>query len=354
MAAPHVLLIADPPAGPRVRDHLDGFTTVRLITAREFHGVPHGTRWVLVMNAEGDGGHIFHEARKVGATPLSIPTGWAHVQEKLMRTGFFRDLLKNATVVAVQVEVAKPLKQRPFSVLANREAPPPAPPAEVAEAPAPPPEPEPVPPEPEIAEPVAPLSKEEEPMLVHTSQPLASTDPTATVTGTMTPEDRERGRVLALESRATRLRAKREILRLVFDRNPNATIREALDALRTMSPDGRGTGSDDVAEVRNEVRLKRGLPLIEGTGSSPQNPQAPRREPERASTTPPPTPVPDALLALPTTMTYTLPQDVEAAVRLLREALETSKQVATFKLDFTVGEKAKIRWRPIIEADTEV
>lgn len=361
-----ILLIAEPPAGPRIQAHLQEYGTCDLITAREYRGVPFGTEWVFVMNADGASATVFRDARKVGATPASIPAGWSSAQQKLTSIGFFRRMVKDTIVV-----LTGPLRQRPFSVLANASAPPEAIPAAPPAA------------EEEVTKPV------EERMTDPTPTPTSTTDapaapatpveeppmPRPSLAGALstrpfTDEERRKAIVNSKVARVEASQARAKIMRLIFTTNPSATIHEAMDACRAMCADKRSLGSEETARIRNEVRVAQGLPPIEGPrgymkgGNAVAKSQAAApaeaapAEATAAEALPvasPPAPAPVLAPApQPGGDGPRLPPDVEAAARLLREALEGSPSVMAFTLTYRQGARAKVTWIPIIEASIEV
>lgn len=331
MSVARVLLIADPPAGPKIRDHVAAYASCALVRPKDFRSIPVGTRWVLVMNMDGSGTHpVFNEARRMGVTPIPIPPGWSHIQARLTSAGFFNVEAPPRAVAA--------LTHRPLAVLAARSAPPTEPPPK--------------------EEPMPSITVETTPVVM---SPPAVT-PSPMIAGRpFTLEEQERGMQRRREALSTRVKSKLGILRLVFDRNPDATIHEALEALRTMSLDGRGMATKMVTHLRAQIRVEKGLPPIEGSGgysvamkTAVLATKAMGLALPPSTTSPPPPPQEAPPLASAGPPRYTLPPDVEAAARLLREALEAAKSVAEFSLAFTAGEKAKIRWRPVVNVDTEV
>lgn len=380
MSPPRIMLVAEPPAGPKVAEHLLDYGDVDLVRPKRFTTVPAGTEWVLVMNGGPKGSHIRSEAARVGAHCVAIPPGWSAARAQLDRAGFFKVLAETNTGRAVLG-----LTQRPFAGIAA-----------LAGGPAP-----------DVATALrvegaadhamkvltevvgkvqeAAQAAQEKAMetvaALDTAQAAAAEAPKPPAPGVLlTAEHSALGVLESVRVRRERAQAKRAILRMVFDKNPDATISEAAAALRTMSLDGRGMGSDDVALVRNEVRKEKGLPPIEGPKGWKKGPQTPAEQALAAaeregnpvkveqaeaallatravpSPTPPPSPEPSASVAPPPVPLAgaVLPPDVETAARLLREALEASGAIATYNLTYVKGQRPRQRWTATVENDSEV
>jgi hypothetical protein len=387
MRGPKILLIAEPPAGPKFLNHLRHYGEVTLVRAHDFTAIPQGTEWVLVMNGGPRGAAIWSAAGHVGAKCVSIPPGWAHAEPILDRNGFFKaaklmdgqPALKQQPFAAVanllterkareQEEVARKQREREEAERKAREA------TEKGMNPPPPP--------PTCEECGEDISAFVENGGSHTCAMLAPDPAPAPETEKPAPTTefalREKA-AAALVERGLRRDEKTEWLWMIFDRNPNLSIPDACSILRATSPDGRAIAWQEVSEIRGEVRKLKGLPvdvrisskLARAVGYAAD--YAPTLLAKQDGGVEIPTPssadlmdrvvathgmltppvAPPAPPPVSTGYTIPLPDDVAAAVRLLREALDNTPEVSTFALTFSKGEKAKVKWRPDFEADVE-
>lgn len=327
---PKILLVADPPAGPRLAEHLAEYSTVGLITARDYQGVPFGTEWVLVMNGDGHGGAIFNDARKAGATPLSIPTGWSHAQMKLDRAGFFKRMA--AKVAPLPGHKDKPLTSRPLAALAKLKAI--RSEADVATA---------LRAEGAMARVEAATAKVEavaakaEAIEAALEAAKPTPEPAAPVPERTGPRGDTDYMQAMTRVRVERSQRKQDVLRDLFTRNPDAHIDDALATLRAMAPEGTAVNGDVARSIRGEVRKGLGLPEYPPRAKPRPRRQAPTQAPAAPAVPSPPPPPAEP----------TLPPDVEAAARLLQGALEAATGVLSFDLTFRQGSKVRVAWQPV-------
>lgn len=383
-----VLLVGEPPAATAVKRHLvdDHGCSVTMVKANEYKHVPDGTTWVLVMNGEKRGPVIFTEARKAGAEAISIPPSWSHAKDKLTKLGFFRAPepaagkqrpfadLREAMERRKQEEIAEAARKAQAAI--ERAA------AEIERAEH----------EAEAQETVTaltpggpsimesfdaadaavagpesfrgedfPVTEREEP-----KAPAPEPPPPAPLAMTE-PKDRYAARMEKL--RATR-GEKIAWLWELFDRNPDLSLDDANVILAATGPDRRGIAFDTISEVRDEVRTLKGLHtevrvrsrLARSVGIAPVygTSERPVYEPvvlagSAAGTPPPaeaPAPADPPPPAAPTP--GVLPSEVETAARLLKEAL-IAAPVASFKLTYEKGGKARVSWLPILTpVDTDL
>lgn len=347
-----ILLIADPPMGPKVRDHLSQYGEVDLYTPKEAPTtIPYGVKWVFVMNGDGRRvGTLAAAAGRVGAKCFAIPPGWSQIQPTLERSGFFKAAgVANGGAPRPRPD-GGPLTQRPFAKIADavaeerarrereenerkaREA------TEVGLGLRPLPEP---PPE------GVPVAEDPPPTVVETPAPEAPASPPATLLTEREEERLRRMTEMAVRARQAASEGKLALAEFYFSQNPNLSIDDAAAILAATSPDGRATSRDDLSVVRTRVRERKGLE----TGVRRRSVLT-HREAQRTVTpfTPPPAAkaaTADVPVVTSTSAGSALPADVEAATRLLREALEKSDVVDTYALTFKRGEKAKVRWLPL-------
>jgi hypothetical protein len=344
-----IILVAEPPAGPRVAQHLRDHGEVTLVRPKEFTTVPVGTEWVLVMNGGPHGAAIATSAGRAGAKCISIPPGWSQAVPLLDRVGFFKKkdpgplTVKPFAGLAGALEAQKrgeerKAQEREENERKAREA------VERASAPPPP----------------DPVHEEEE-------EAIASSPPDEGKEANMQTAE------AALTVRRLRTVLAEDRMRTIFEWNPHLSVKDAAALLAATDERGRGISWDRISTVRDEVRKAKGLStdvrirskvtrgvllIREGAiGPTQREDEAPADSPAvSVAATPPPTePPPPKIEKVGASYAIPLPPDVEAAVRLLREALEQGNHVAAFALTFREGEKAKIRWQPkAIEFDTEV
>lgn len=285
MSIARIMLIAEPPAGPTIRDHLNKYADTLLVRTKDYSTVHAGTEWVFILNGGPRGNLIFDAAMKVGAHAVAVPASWSQMQAILDRIGFFTAMAPPA------VHAAATLTHRPLAgLLAPLHAP--APLVASSAAPAP---------------------------------PLTNAQHMAAMTAV----------------RVEQSQHKIQILRDMFTKNPEVSTHDAQSALRALSPDGAGVANGAVVTIRREIRTAKGLAV------DPPHVRGPRRK--RGAVQPTTPPVTSVAPARPV-----LPPDVDAAARLLKDALEASAGVLEFTLAYRKGSITRVAWQPLNTATLDL